>query len=265
MHFSVACTRNGNEYRIGEIIEKDCSEKLVCKPGGEFESQQQRCTYVAQGSINGDPHYLTYDGFWHHFQGTCEYVITKLCDSDEFTISAKNDGHNSRVSCVSHVTVSIPDQSLTVVLGRGNGGAITINGVLQPNDIGGEIFNADGVKVERIGGHPNVFLNRHGIRVYWDGVYGVEVYVASRLKGKICGLLGTYNDSQTDDLRMPDGTIATSVDEFANSWLVPSSIPGCTGVGKRDAPGIPTCTTNRTIIAEGQNRCNVTRQGPFSA
>ena len=245
-------------------MEKDCSEKLVCKPGGSFETQQQKCTYAAQGSINGDPHYLTYDGFWHHFQGTCEYVITKLCDSDEFIISAKNDGHNSRVSCVSQVIVSIPDQNLKIVLGRGRGGTLTINGVLQSNNIGGEIFTGDGVKVERIGGHPNVFLNKHGIRVYWDGLYGVDVYVASRLKGKLCGLLGTYNDSKADDLMRPDGRIVTSVNDFGNSWLVPSSIPGCTGIGKRDAPGIPTCSSNPTIIAQGRTRCNATRQDPFS-
>ena len=256
----VACNLNGIEYRIGEIVEKDCSEKLVCKPGGTFETQQQKCTYAAQGIINGDPHYRTYDGLWHHFQGTCEYVITKLCESDEFTISAKNDGHNTRVSCVSHVTVSVPDQDLTVVLGRGNGGTITINGVIQPNDIGGEIFTGDGVKVERIGGHPNVFLNKQGIRVFWDGVYGVKVDVASRLKGKLCGLLGTYNDSQADDLMKPDGSIANSVNDFGNSW----SIPGCKGIGKRDAPGIPTCSSNLTIIAQGRTRCNVTRQGSFS-
>jgi len=230
-----------------------------------FETQRQRCTYAAQASINGDPHYLTYDRYWHHFQGTCEYVLTKLCESDEFTISAKNDGHNSRVSCVSRVKVSIPSQNLTIVLGRGNGGTITINGVLQPHDAGGEIFTGDGVLVERIGGHPNVFLTRHGIRVFWNGVYGVDIYVASRLQEKLCGLLGNYNGNSADDLMMPDGTMANSVDDFGNSWLIPSSIPGCTGIGKRDAQGIPTCSSDPTIVAEGQTRCNVTRQGPFSA
>ena len=260
-----ACTHNGIQYRIGEIIEKDCTEKLLCKPGGEFETQQQECTYVAEGLINGDPHYRTYDGFWHHFQGTCEYVITKLCDSDDFIISAKNDGHNSRVSCVSQVTVSIPDQNLKIELGRGSGGTIKINNGPIPSDVGGIIYYKNGVVVDRIGSHPNVFLNKHGIRLFWDGLYGVEVHVAERLKGKLCGLLGTYNDNQADDLMMPDGTIVTSVDDFANSWLVPSSHPGCMGVGKRDAPEIPTCSSDPNVTAQARARCNVTRQGPFSA
>lgn len=237
----------------------------MCQPGGMFESQQQLCTYVGQASANGDPHYQTYDGYWYDFQGTCEYVLTKLCESNAFTISAKNDGHWLGVSCVSQLTISIPSHNLKIVLGRGIRGTITINGVLQPNNGDEIVFTGDGVKVERIGGYSNVFLTRHGIWVYWNGIYHVRISVASRLKNKLCGLLGNYNDNSADDLMLPDGSVVTSVNDFGNSWLVPSTIPGCAGVGKRDAPGIPTCSSDPTVIAQAQTRCNVTRQLPFSA
>ena len=105
---------------------------------------------------------------------------------------------------------------------------------------------------------------KHGVRLRWNGVYGVDMAVATRLKNKLCGLLGNYNGNRADDMRLPDGTIVTSVDVFGNSWLVPSANPGCTGVGKRDAQGISTCSSDPTVIAQGQARCNVTRQGPFS-
>jgi len=37
-----------------------------------------------------------FDGFWHHFQGTCEYVLAKPCDSEDFIISAGNIKHEHR-------------------------------------------------------------------------------------------------------------------------------------------------------------------------
>ena len=234
LYFSVACTHDGVDYVVGESIEIDCSHRLVCRTGGMFVTVEQECTYVGQGTINGDPHYLTYDGFWHRFQGTCEYVITKLCESDEFSISAKNDGHNGRqISCVSQVTVTIPDENLKIILGRGRPGTIKINNNMITNNLDGIYYNEHGVKVERIGGHPYVYLTTHGVRLHWDGLYGVQIGVASRLRGRLCGLLGNYNGDPADDLMLPNGNIATSVDDFGNSWLVPSAIPGCTGVGKR--------------------------------
>ena len=227
---------------------------------------EQECIYVGQSTINGDPHYLTYDEFWHHFQGTCEYIITKLCESDKFSISAKNDGHNGRqVSCVSQVTVTIPDQNLKIILGRGRPGTITINNNMITDNRDGIYYNNEhGVKVERIGGHPYVYLTTHGVRLFWNGLYGIQIDVASRLRGRLCGLLGNYNGDPADDLMLPNGNIVTSVDDFGNSWLVSSAIPGCTGVGKRDAQGIPACSNNSTVIAQARTRCNVTRQGPFS-
>ena len=267
--FSIACTHNGAQYRIGESVEVDCSERLVCQPGGMFDPVEQVCTYVGQASANGDPHYLTYDGWWHHFQGKCEYVLTKLCDSDAFTVLAKNDGHPSNiVSCVSKVTVLIPALNRKIELGRRhNGGTITIDGDLKTDYSDRVHLNMGGVKVERVGGHPYVYLTDHGVRVTFDGYYYVKVAVATRLKGKLCGLLGTYNDNPSDDMRLPDGSTLTSendIDTFGNSWLVPSTIPGCTGETKRDAPGLSACSNDPTVIAQAQTRCNVTRQEPFS-
>ena len=265
--FLVACTTDeGVDYTVGQSIETSCSQRIVCRPGGEFETVEQNCTFVGQGFINGDPHYLTYDGAWHHFQGICEYVITKLCDSNDFVISAKNDGHghNPSVSCVSQVTISIPGQNLTILLGRPGPGTLKINNTQRNNNLDEIYYNENGVRVERIGGYPNVFLNTHGVRIFYDGTYGVRIFVAARLAGNLCGLLGNYNGDSTDDFMTPDGRQVTSVDEFGNSWLVPSATPDCMGIGKRNAPGLTACSSDPAVIAQAKSRCNVTRQGPFS-
>jgi len=265
----IVCSFNGRFYRVGEQLQPNCSTRCSCRPGGLFKCVQLRCSYDGPTcQANGDPHYETFDGLWHHFQGTCEYVLAKPCDSEDFIISAANIGHgSSSVSCVGLVRIRIPSEELNIVLERDSFGRITINGVLQPYTGDGLVYETNTVEVVRSGGYPNIFLFTRGIRVFWDGVYRVEITVSSMLRGSLCGLCGTYNGDKDDDLQLPDGVVATSVDMFGDSWLVPDpTTPGCNGqvVGKRNAPGVTNCSTDPTIIQEGQTMCDVLNQIPFT-
>jgi len=162
-----------------------------------------------------------------------------------------------------------------IVLGRGDSGTVTINGVLQPNSGDGTIFQSAGVQVVRTGGLPHIFLSTEGLRVFWDGDYRVDITVASHLQGQLCGLCGTYNSNPDDDYTDPTGMVLSDVDAFGDSWLVPSNAPGCAGtaLGKRDAtkrnaPGVPECLTGplvNAIIQVAQTRCAVLREGVFAA
>jgi len=227
------------------------------------------CSYDGPTCLaTGDPHYKTFDGYWHHYQGTCEYVLTKPCIDDDFVISAGNIGHEgSPVSCVGFVRIAIPRENLEVILERGNFGNITINGTAQARLGDGVVYGSDSVDVVCTGGYPNVFLKAQGVRIFYDGIYRVEITLSTTLRGKVCGLCGTYNDNVADDLQTLAGVVVTSVDEFGNSWLVPDPLAaGCEGTGtkKRNAPSIPQCSTDPNITAEAQTRCNVLLQDPFT-
>ena len=262
------CTYEGRFYRIGEQLQTNCSTRCSCRPGGIFKCKRLPCSYDGPTcQAVGDPHYETFDGFWHHFQGTCEYVLTRPCDSEDFIISAGNIGHRgSHVACVGLVRIRIPSEELDIVLERGSLGTITVNNILQPYAGDGVVYETDTVAVVRTGGYPNVFLLIHGVRVFWNGVYRVEVTVSSTLKGHLCGLCGTYNGDKGDDLQTPDGVVVTSVDVFGDSWLVPDPTTSrCSGqvVGKRNALGVSNCSTDPNITAQGQQRCNILEQLPF--
>jgi len=107
-----------------------------------------------------------------------------------------------------------------------------------------------------------VLLHTIGLKIFWNGKYRIHVTTSTLLLNELCGLCGTYNDNKNDDLQKRDGHVTTSVVNFGDSWLVPDS---CTSVSKRDAQGVPGCSTDPAVIQEGQKRCRVLKEGVFSA
>ena len=250
----------GIVYQIGETFQQDCGTRCTCRTGGQIDCMSIPCPIDGPTcSTNGDPHYYTFDRNAHHFQGICQYVHVERCANSEFSIRTRNIGHNSVVSCVGEVTIVAP--GVTIVMPRGFPIPVTINGQLETttNIV---LYNLNGVEVRRVGRSIHVFLNTIGIRVFWDGVYRIDVTVSRSLLNELCGLCGTYNDNRNDDFRRRDGVVTQSTVDFGNSWLVPNS---CQAVGKRNAPGVANCSTDPIIIQEAQSRCAALMGDVFSS
>ena len=264
--FFIVCTdpNTGITYLIGERYQPNCGTSCTCDPGPQIKCMTVPCDFDGPTChTNGDPHYNTFDGFVHHYQGTCQYVHVERCTNSEFSIKTRNIAHNRRqVSCVGEVTIEAP--GVNIVMARGRPTPVTIN-MQQASNTDTILYNSSGVEVRRVGRrNVHVFLNTIGIRVFWNGRFRIDVTVSTRLRNELCGLCGTYNGNRSDDLQRRDGVLATSTVDFGDSWLVPGS---CTAnaVAKRNAPGVPGCSTDPAVIQDGQNRCRVLREGVFSA
>ena len=243
----------------GEQLQPNCSTRCTCRKR-EFQCETQACS--ADGPtclITGHSHYQTFDLHYYDFQGDCEYVLTTPCDSNNFTISIKNKAHNEFVSSAYQVTISIPQMNLKVILGRGDGGLVTINNVLQPNVGDGIIMQSSEVDIIRAGGHIHVFLIAYDIKVFWNGINRVQVTASTAWEDRLCGLCGHYNNNPSDDFMTPNGQLASTADEFGNSWLMNNDNLTC---GSLSSP-IPRCPGITRFNA--LNKCKVLRRLVYSS
>ena len=239
-----ACTHMDIIYREGQQIQPNCSTHCTCI-NGEFECENVLCSVDGATCVaSGDPHYQTFDMQFYDFQGDCEYVLTTPCDSDEFIITVQNSAHNEFVSCTDQVNITTANTE--IILGRGE--HITINGEDMMQTYDGVVTATSEVQVLRVAGNTHVILLTHNIRIFWDGLYRVEVTVSTTWQNRLCGLCGNYNGNGTDDFITPNGTQVTVVDEFGSSWVSGNS----SNCGLLTTPFF--CLGDTRTFA--QNRCN---------
>ena len=244
-------------YNEGDQIQPNCSTRCTCHDG-IFQCESQLCHINGPTCyVSGNSHYHTFDQNYFNFQGTCEYVLTQSCNTEEFAVIVTNSAHNQYVSCTDTVRVVVPNENLNILLGRGGGGTVTINDILQPNNGDEVILRSGEVEVVRVGGHPHVILSATGVRVSWDGLNRVEVTVSTSWRGRLCGLCGNYNDNPNDDFETPHGMSASSANEFGLSWILNNGThDSCGGLISPDP-----CPTD--IMAEAIARCSMLRREPF--
>lgn len=96
-----------------------------------------------------------------------------------------------------------------------------------------------------------------GLNVKWDGISRAYVIVQPRFRGMTCGLCGTFNNNQNDDLTTKENVVETSVTAFGNSWKVN---PACNDTQPSKHP----CEMQIQRKATAEKLCNRLLHAPFS-
>ncbi|NXJ73066.1 FCGBP protein, partial [Rostratula benghalensis] len=227
------CLFEGNYYNQGEyFVSENCTRRCRCEANGQMVCSEllcgedevckiqdgQRNCYPASTDlchIYGDPHYSTFDGKLHHFQGSCNYTVVTGCDNSSvgFTVTTRNEHRGSpRWTALNSVALSM--EGLHIALRHNK--AVYINGALASLPAS----PAPGVNVSLRGSYVWV-STKLGLQLQFNGDHELLVRVSEKHKGKLCGLCGTYTESQQDDFTRPDGVVVPDFNDFGASWQVP--------------------------------------------
>ncbi len=197
--------------------------------GGSLPTPKHKVVCGANGCSfgKGDPHLGTFDGHRYDFQGAGDYTLVK---TPGWEIQARMEPlatQSSYTACqsVSYFTAIALEFGADTFEFRA-AGEVLKNGVVQ-TDLTGSL--ADGLKLMVIGGeHALEFADGTVVTMFLGGRYlNIEVQATEALKGQTSGLLGTFDDSTTNDLALRNGraldlgmSFREKYDVFGESWRV---------------------------------------------
>uniref|UniRef100_A0A8C4V4D9 VWFD domain-containing protein n=1 Tax=Falco tinnunculus TaxID=100819 RepID=A0A8C4V4D9_FALTI len=209
------CLFEGNYYSVSENPALNCTRQCRCEANGQMVcsalscgedevckiQKGQRGCYPAGTAvchIYGDPHYSTFDGKLHHFQGSCNYTVVAGCDSSSvgFTVTTRNRHRGSRSHLFMLFSLSLALSPLRL---------IQINGALASLPAS----PAPGVTIALSGSYVRV-STKLGLQLQFNGDHELLVKVSEKHKGRLCGLCGTYTGSQQDDFIRTGTAVAFS-------------------------------------------------------
>ncbi|XP_078511515.1 IgGFc-binding protein-like [Lissotriton helveticus] len=238
-----------------------CEKNYICT----MADGKPKCVpdTVVTCQVYGDPHFITYDGHKYEMQGTCTYTVVKSCETrgqlPYFNVEAKNQNRgNRRVSYVDMVNVQAHGQNITIYAMEH--GHVRVNGIKSGLPItlaGGQMYIYNG------GGYAVVEINS-GPKIYFDWKHYLRVDLKSSYTGRVCGMCGNNNKDPNDDFVTPEGTQATSIEEFAKSWKVEDGDLTCW----HDCSGqCKVCPPNLSETYKTESFCGLLAKatdGPFS-
>ncbi|KAM7447623.1 hypothetical protein ABFA07_004168 [Porites harrisoni] len=241
------CFHNKQQFAPNSVIKRDCNN-CTCA-SGKWKCTTKQCPGIC--SISGDPHYRTFDGLHFSFMGRCQYVLAKDCINNLFTILVDNVecGSGGTVSCTKNVYIQLNGTVITLK----ERGRVLING----NKIADFPRVVTNYIIRQLSSSVISVQSPIGVLVTWDGISRAYVKVEPRFRGMTCGLCGTFNSNQNDDLTTKENLVETSVLAFGNSWKVN---PVCNDTKASRHP----CEMQIQRKATAEKLCNRLMQAPFN-
>uniref|UniRef100_A0A8C8S399 IgGFc-binding protein n=1 Tax=Pelusios castaneus TaxID=367368 RepID=A0A8C8S399_9SAUR len=277
------CLHRGLYYEVGETFHpsSSCKEQCMCQAGGVVICKAFSCSAGEECGVvdgvqkchpfgsatcfaSGHPHYLSFDGVFFDFQGTCTYILAKTCTDAShltpFTVSIEKEDWGSKNISVAKV-VSIQVYGITLTLLQNKHGLIMVDGVSHNLPV---IMVNGRLQVYQHG--TNVLVQTDfGLTVSYDLVYQARVTIPGSYKGQMCGLCGNYNGQQKGEFLLPEGRTVPDVAAFGSAWEV--QIPGTSCVDRCAGNSCPVCEERKKDVYKGQNYCGrlTDPNGPLAA
>ncbi|OXB72765.1 UNVERIFIED_CONTAM: hypothetical protein H355_006208, partial [Colinus virginianus] len=210
------CIHNNDWYNHGQSVTVDCNT-CTCQKG-IWSCTENMCYGTCM--IYGSGHYITFDGKFYDFDGSCEYAATQdYC-------GGKNSGGSFSI-----ITENVPCGTTGVTCSK------AIKMFIGKTEL--KLENKDYKEIQRDVGDDVYYQNRtvglylvieasNGVMLIWDKKTTVFIKLTPDYKGKVCGLCGNFDDTSNNDFTSRSGLQETSALTFGNSWKQSSVCPDVT-------------------------------------
>jgi RHS repeat-associated protein len=159
------------------------------------------------GGSNGDPHLTTLDGLNYDFQGSGEYTLIKST-TDDFEIQTRQESIQTNSATINKaVAIQIDGHKIGFYSNEPN--TIRIDGIATAITTGAYAIGSSLIIRDGINYTVNT-ANGDQIQITLNNNTDLSVSLADNRKGKVVGLLGNFNGSNTDEFALRDGTIIGS-------------------------------------------------------
>ncbi|XP_077640544.1 mucin-5AC [Lonchura striata] len=212
------CTYESETYAPGASFSSKC-RSCTCV-GGEWSCVTQSCPGTC--SIEGGSHISTFDEKYYSFFGDCSYVLTKLCDSNEFTVlgDIHKCGLTDTETCLKGVAISLNGGQTNIVIQPS--GSVFVNMIYTQLP-----FSAANITIFRPSSFFIIMQTNFGLQLQVQLMPLMQVFIDldPSHKGQTCGLCGNFNDVQTDDFKTTSGVIEGTSAAFGNTWKTRADCP----------------------------------------
>ncbi|NXG04623.1 ZAN protein, partial [Sakesphorus luctuosus] len=228
---------DNNYYSAGETwITPHCTKRCQCQKNGVISCKSYSCdsretcmikngkhkchpTGFGRCQIMGDPHYTTFDGLVHHFQGKYTYIVAQtIPDLPDTLMQFSIEGMNSPLPRSRHIT-NLKEILINVynhIVRFRQNKQVLLDGVrvrppLRPHE-GIHIYQRT----------TRIYLETDfGLYVSFDGNQNADIKLANTYRGRVEGLCGNFDGRHRNDFTNPDGVWVKHVNAFGESWKVP--------------------------------------------
>ncbi|KAI9529652.1 hypothetical protein NQZ68_007890 [Dissostichus eleginoides] len=216
-----SCTHDGKSYKPGESYSRAC-QKCTCTQG-QWKCMGMDCPGIC--SILGGSHISTYDDKMYTFHGDCSYVLSKEANG---TFSVHGDLAKCEISkkstCLGAVTLNLPQNMKIVVQANGH---VIYNTMRTPLPLFMDDIIVFSPSTFFIVIHTNYGLD---LEIQLKPIMQVYIKASVRIKGKLMGLCGDFNDVEADDFRTTNGLIEGTASTFVNTWKTKPNCPDVTNI-----------------------------------
>eukprot|EP00066_Takifugu_rubripes_P015898 XP_011605164.1 PREDICTED: von Willebrand factor isoform X1 [Takifugu rubripes] len=245
-----SCVHMGRHFPPGSSISQDCNT-CVCRHGS-WECTNEGCP--GECLVVGQSHFKTFDNKFFTFTGRCQYLLSRDCVDNSFSVIIENVqcADDEVAVCTRSVTLSLPSlEDMTVKLKHG--GLVSVNSM----DIQTPMHHGH-LHIQRSVQSVHVKFG-DDLRLDWDGRGRVLFKLGPQWAGKTCGLCGNYNGNQGDDFLSGSGLVEAGPQAFGQSWRINGDCDS--GHKYENDP----CAVNPKRVRFAEEACSVILSDEFSA